>query len=145
MMQLQIPVGSGNLPTTEDIKYEIQPNDTSKCCMLSISINKPGWIIKGIIIENQQLFSENNGMHFQMQTVGANTINVELKNDKNTEQLLKCKVITGQGIDSNVFHTLEIDNIKFKSFQMFCLTKKFRFEPDQESSVIVNIPEVVNF
>lgn len=58
----------------DDIRYEIVSDLQQKCTQLNISVIKNGWILKGIILENEQLFNGNGGLHYQMQSTGQNTI-----------------------------------------------------------------------
>jgi len=74
------------LPSEEDIVVEIKSDLNLKCSVLSMTVSKPGWIIKGYILNNEQLFSETGGGHVSMQTVSQNTVSVQLSNAKFTEQ-----------------------------------------------------------
>ena len=85
---------------------------------LTFSIASP-WIIKGIILSNEKLFKNSGGMFVVMQTVSSNQIVVPLQNEKNTQQMVDVKVIVGQGLDSASFHTIEVQQIQLKKFQMF--------------------------
>ena len=79
-----------------------------------------------------------------MQTVGQNSIQVKLFNEKNTEQLIKCQLILGQAIDSSSFHTITIPNTHFKSFQMFHLTNKANITLDTTNYANVSVFEKVD-
>ena len=49
------------LPTEFDVKVGSIPNAETRKSELSLEITKPGWIIKGVIMYNEALFSESNG------------------------------------------------------------------------------------
>lgn len=55
---------SAGLLALEDVKYEIQSDLPNRCTKLSVVLLKSGWIIKGIILENEQLFKGNSGVHY---------------------------------------------------------------------------------
>lgn len=104
------------MPTVDDVRYEIQSDLPSKCTRLCVSLSKSGWIIKGIILENEQLFRSNNGVYYQMQTSSSNQMSVLVCNEKNTAQSIKCSLAVGQGLDSKSFHKIVLPSIEFKSF-----------------------------
>ena len=69
--------------TEEDIRFEVVSDLANKCTKLNISVSKEGWIIKGVVLENEQLFKDNGGIFYQMQSVGLSTVSVRLSNAKN--------------------------------------------------------------
>ena len=52
-----------------------------------------GWIIKGVIMQNEQLFQD--GILVQMLSQSSNTITVSVNTEKNVEQVIDVKIITG--------------------------------------------------
>lgn len=50
---------------------------------ITITINKPGWIIKGVVLHNEHLFNHNGGHYVQMNSQSSNSIKIHIKNDKN--------------------------------------------------------------
>jgi hypothetical protein len=68
-----------------------------------------------------------------------------LKNEKNTEQVVDVKIITGQGIDSLSFLKIDINNrLILKKFMMFELTNNPALKPDPSSNVVAKADQHID-
>lgn len=53
-----------------------------------LTVMKPGWIIKGVIVRNEHLFKETGGTHVQILSESMNRVKVAIMNEKNSKQSL---------------------------------------------------------
>ena len=83
------------MPKSEEIQAVIQPNYESKSIVLTISISSPGWIIKSVILYNEDLFKSSNGLYVDMLTQSQNQVSIELESTKFSEQLIEGKLVVG--------------------------------------------------
>jgi hypothetical protein len=90
-----IGAATGSLPTAEDIEMTFAGNFENRSSDLTLEVTCAGWIIKGIILNNEQVFKDKNGSHMQIASVSSNKITVALKSDKNSKQLIDSKIILG--------------------------------------------------
>lgn len=79
-------------------------------------LNRAGWIIKGVILNNEQLFEDNAGIYVEMLSNSTNQVTIPIINNRNSEEQIEAKVIVGQGVDSSSFHTIQLRPIVFKKF-----------------------------
>ena len=94
-------------------------------------------------MQNEQLFQD--GILVQMLTQSQNTYTVSINNDKNTEQIIDVKIISGQGIDSSSFIKIDMENrIVLKKFMMFELTNNPALKPDPSSNVVAQTNEPIS-
>lgn len=109
-----------DIPTIEDISIKQTPNMQDRCSMLTITINnKADWMIKSVLLQNEQIFPQNNGTLVQVFSTHLTSVKIPLTNSKNKKELIDAKLIIGQGLDSSSFITVELPPIEFKIFQMF--------------------------
>ena len=65
-------VANLSLPTCDDVHILQTPNLDQRCSDLTLTINKPGWIVKGVIMYNEHLFPNSGGHHIQMNSISSN-------------------------------------------------------------------------
>ena len=106
------------MPTVEDLTFRQVPDLENKCSNLTIIVNKKGWIIKGITLQNEELFAPT-GVSASFAMESSNTIKVPLRCDKNQTYSLEMKLILGQGLDSNNFTVISVKQLDIKKFCMF--------------------------
>ena len=58
-------------------------------------VNRAGWIIKGVILNNEQLFQENSGCYVEMLANSVNQITIPIINTRNSEEAIEAKLIVG--------------------------------------------------
>lgn len=94
-------------------------------------------------MQNEQLFQD--GILVQMLSQSSNTITVSVNSEKNVEQVIDVKIITGQGIDSSSFLQIDLQQrVTLKKFMMFELTNNPALKPDSESHVIAKADEDID-
>jgi hypothetical protein len=73
-----------SLPSAEDLKISHIHNFQDRTSDLCITVKEAGWIIKGIIMNNEKLFKESGGNSVFMQSISQNSIVVPIKLEKNS-------------------------------------------------------------
>ena len=135
------PTLSVSMPSKNDIILSCTHNFEMRTSDICFTIKEQGWIIKGIIMNNEKLFKDTNGNHVAMQSISTNSITVPIKQEKNTKQSIETKIIVGQGLDSASFHTIDMGAVELKKFQMFQLNGDQSLRADQNSYVTGTIED----
>lgn len=94
----------------------------NKCTTLVVKITKPAWIIKSVIISSDSLFKSNDNVYTQVLLTSSNTVTVPIYADNNLPHVLEFRLVVGQGLDSNSFHTIEIKQLQVRKFSQFVTT-----------------------
>ena len=102
---------------------------------IKIEITRKGWIIKGVVLNSEKIFTESGGTFVQVFSTSSSVVTVPIICAKNNEEQIEMKIITAQGIDSASFHTIIMQTIKIKKFHMFLLNIEPKFEVDEECHV----------
>lgn len=108
-----VPIIDGNfatsqLPASEDVRIQNVANLENQATDMTLEITRKGWIVKGIVINSEKLFAENGGTYVQVFSQSSSKASVPIVNPKNTEELMELKIMVGQGIDSQSFHTIKM-------------------------------------
>jgi len=65
------------------VACEIVNNAKEHISELKITLNKQGWIIKGILAQNETLFKVNGGTYVQILSTSEQRVVIPLSNEKN--------------------------------------------------------------
>jgi len=68
-------------------------------------------------------------------TTSTNTISLTLQSEKNLRQLMDVKLVLGQGVDSQSFHSVTLNKLIIKKFQFFILSNSSKVAPPEKSFV----------
>ena len=116
-----------------------------RCSTLSITLNnKQDWMIKSVLLQNEQIFPQNNGTLVQVFSTHLTSVSIPLTNAKNKKETIDAKLIIGQGLDSGSFITVELPPIEFKIFQMFQLSDNNTLKTEPEHNCKLLIEEVID-
>ena len=105
------PPGKGEIR----ISQQADPNSTT--CLLTVSVFKPGWIIKSVVIYNEALFEGDSFVSYPSQSTSQ--LQIPLKCEKNQEQVLDLRVMVGTGIHSSQFFIHHEPRYILRRFSMF--------------------------
>ena len=72
-----------------------------KCTDLVVTISKPTWIIRSVILYSDAFFKGGSHVVYPMQS--TNQVVVPLRKDANSEELVEVKVLIGAGINAPHF------------------------------------------
>jgi len=97
------------------IEHVADPNQAST--VLNISIKKPGWIIRSVVIFNETLFEAGGSLALHPPTPTAQVL-IPLKTEKNQELLLDLRIMVGTAANSSHFLVFNEPRFVFKRFAM---------------------------
>ena len=84
-MGMGAPSLNVSMPSKEDIILSCTHNFEMRTSDICFTIKEQGWIIKGIIMNNEKLFRDTNGNYVSMNSISQNSITVPIKQEKNTK------------------------------------------------------------
>ena len=88
-------------PTEEQVKVTRHPNIENRTCDLHIDIQKPGWVIRSVILFSDTMFK---GGSFAVHPSQASSqVKVPLSQPKNSADTLNIKILLGASMNAPYF------------------------------------------
>ena len=88
-------------PSEEEVSIRVVPNIEAQYCEMLIKLEKPGWIIRSVLLFSDTLFS---GGSFAVHlSESSNQAKVPIKHSKSTAESMDIRLLIGAGINAQFF------------------------------------------
>lgn len=105
-------------PSQDEVSISVKANIKNKNCELKVKLDKPGWIIRSVIMFSDSLFK---GGSFAVHPAeSSNAILVPLSSVKNAvEAKVDLKILIGAGINAPFFVCHQVSGFQLPQFAFF--------------------------
>ena len=88
-------------PSHDEVSIELQHNLEAKCCELLVKLEKPGWIIRSVILFSDTIFD--GGSFAVHPSESTSALKVPLRSAKSSQETIDIRVLIGAGINAPFF------------------------------------------